>query len=448
MTKAYYQDLLQSVLKPQPTYGSVLQLFADSMGAMHYLLVELPIGTSSSFIVTSNLNEASLPIDDIIANIVPSQVTYPGFGDVDSMFALPVTENLVAILINPTLPIPDDSMLLSTRSVISYLHSKSPFDIDFSLSVAAKCTEVDLSSFSPIETHPSQAILFTVASFTHTGLCQRLGVDPRELFPFLVTLRSHYNNVPYHNWEHALDATQFVYTLYQTTHVERFLTDIELFALLLATICHDTDHNGLNNNFHRNANTPFAHLAPSLPPLEHHHCCISCDLVRPLLAPLPEADRLTITHFMIDCIMATDMEKHGRVMDAWAAVLGRFDQSNPAHRLLLAQIIIKAADLCNVIRDFPVCEALSSRLAAETRRQGQREIELGLPISPMCNPDDPTPLCVGQVGFYAFVAGPLMRQVLAFLPEFEGSVKRFDSNLERWKAMKTAWEATVNPAAE
>jgi hypothetical protein len=151
---------------------------------------------------------------------------------------------------------------------------------------------------------------------------------------------------------------------------------------------------------------------------------------------------------MIDCIMATDMEKHRAYMDAWAAVLPQFDQSNPGHRLLLAQILIKAADLSNVVHDFSECEVLSRKLAAETQCQGRREIELGLPISPMCNPDDQTPLCVGQVGFYAFVAGPLMRQLHAFLPEFEGSVKRFDSNLARWTAMKSIWEANERSAAE
>jgi hypothetical protein len=298
------------------------------------------------------------------------------------------------------------------------------------------------------QTHPSQAILFTVAYFTHGGLCKRLGVDPRELFTFLLSVRAHYNDVPYHNWDHALDATHFVHTLYQTTHVKRFLTDIELFALLLASICHDTDHNGLNNNFHRNANTPFAHLAPSLPPLEHHHCCISCDLVRPLLASLPDADRMMITNFMIDCIMATDMDRHRAYMDAWSVIRRQFDQSNPDHRLRLAQIIIKAADLSNVVHEFSECEALSMKLAAETQRQGRREIELGLPISPLCNPDDETPLCVGQFGFYAFVAGPLMRQLRAFLPELQEKVERFDSNLARWKAMKSTWEANERSASE
>jgi hypothetical protein len=70
------------------------------------------------------------------------------------------------------------------------------------------------------------------------------------------------------------------------------------------------------------------------------------------------------------------------------------------------------------------------------------EIQLGLPLSPMCDPSDATPLCVGQVGFYAFVAGPLMRQIYGFFPEMAGLMAGFEANLERWKALKAAWETS------
>jgi hypothetical protein len=74
----------------------------------------------------------------------------------------------------------------------------------------------------------------------------------------------------------------------------------------------------------------------------------------------------------------------------------------------------------------------------EMRQQGQLEMELGLPISPMCNPKDNTPLCVGQIGFYNFVAGPLMRQLCGFFGEAEGCLIQFESNLTLWTRMKNA----------
>jgi hypothetical protein len=215
----------------------------------------------------------------------------------------------------------------------------------------------------------------------------------------------------------------------------------ELFGLLIAGICHDVDHDGLNNTFHRNAKTKLAHLAPNLPPLEHHHCCLSCDLLHPLLSRLSEEDEKMITHFVIDCIMATDMEQHKYFMQAWSNVNNQFDETNATHRLLLSQMILKSADISNVVKHFEESERMSKMLMMETHRQGRIEIELGLPISPMCNPNDETPLCVGQVGFYEFVAGPLMKQLFAFFPEVTSSIEQFESNLNHWKAQKATWEA-------
>jgi hypothetical protein len=140
--------------------------------------------------------------------------------------------------------------------------------------------------------------------------------------------------------------------------------------------------------------------------------------------------------------MATDMEQHKKFLESWISVLGDFNRADASHRLLLAQIIMKAADLSNVARDFDEAARMSGILVTETRGQGRLEIELGLPISPMCNPHDQTPLCVGQIGFYSFVAGPLMRQVYAFFPELDDVIRQFDANLERWKAMKAEWEAS------
>ena len=50
------------------------------------------------------------------------------------------------------------------------------------------------------------------------------------------------------------------------------------------------------------------------------------------------------------------------------------------HQLLLAQIVLKAGDLSNTIHNFSECN-----------KQGDKEVQLKLPISPMC---------FGQIGFW------------------------------------------------
>jgi hypothetical protein len=330
------------------------------------------------------------------------------------------------------------------------MYARCNFDFDFVLSVVYGYTEDDMFRFSDLafsvaDVHPSQIFVQTFAYFVRTGISGRVGIDDRQLFDFLVTIRSLYNDLPYHNWFHARDALQFIYTIYITSNIRTFLSDIELFALFIAAICHDVDHNGFTNNFHRNAKTQLAYLAPNLPPLEHHHCCVSCDLLPQLLSSssLSIHDQATVTRYVIDCIMATDMEDHKKLIDEWSTIVTVFDCSNATHRKLLGQMMMKTADLSNVVRSFGEAERQSKQLVLETRRQGKVELELGLPISPMCDPTDETPLCVGQVGFYKFVAGPLLKQVVGLFPELNRFVEQFNENLLHWQSQKDDYERTT-----
>jgi hypothetical protein len=448
MSATFSKSLLSFICKPYPTIASVVQLFANHLDAEHYLLIERTITDSSCFLISSDILDVHIPVDDIAFDFDCPQVSthdspicYAGVNNVNCVFSVPVDYDLLIVLINPKSIAPGADVLSSTQSALRYVRRICPYDIDFTLCTVRRYTTNELLSFSIAKSHPSQLFFYVCGYFIQTGICERVGADPRTLVQFLLSIRSHYNDVPYHNWFHAIDVTLFVYTLHVTAHLERFLTDLEIFALFLAAICHDVDHNGLNNNFHRNAKTQFANLAPNLPPLEHRHSCISYNLLRPLLSSLPTSDRTIVVQFVIDCIMATDMEQHKKFVECWSGVRSEFNPMNQSHRLLLAQIIIKAADLSNVMQDFVKAEQLSKTLIAETQRQGRLEIAMGLPISPMCNPNDDTPLCVGQVGFYAFVAGPLMNGLYAFFPELKERLVQFEKNLQRWTAMKETWEA-------
>jgi hypothetical protein len=116
--------------------------------------------------------------------------------------------------------------------------------------------------------------------------------------------------------------------------------------------------------------------------------------------------------------------------DKFSIVAAAFDRDDPAHRLLLAQILLKCADVGNVLCDFDEAKMMTQCRVDACRRQGRFERAKGLPISPMCNPDDTTPLCVGQVEFILFVAGLLMKLVHRFFSELEENEKVPEENLK------------------
>ena len=50
-------------------------------------------------------------------------------------------------------------------------------------------------------------------------------------------------------------------------------------VLLVSTLVHDVDHNGLNNNFHINSQSPLALLYNDISVLENHHCSYATKLL-------------------------------------------------------------------------------------------------------------------------------------------------------------------------
>ena len=112
-------------------------------------------------------------------------------------------------------------------------------------------------------------------------------VDKNKLYQFLLILANEYNSNtsleinPYHNIYHAAEVTQNLYTylkktkksipfLFSDTYVKEKeelefqsnidYIDLDIFALIIAAICHDFRHTGRDNNFYLNykEKIPFA----------------------------------------------------------------------------------------------------------------------------------------------------------------------------------------------
>lgn len=59
----------------------------------------------------------------------------------------------------------------------------------------------------------------------------------------------YHENNPYHNALHAADVTQATYCLLKRLRVEGFISAFDFMCAILAAICHDIDHPGVNQSF-------------------------------------------------------------------------------------------------------------------------------------------------------------------------------------------------------
>lgn len=108
--------------------------------------------------------------------------------------------------------------------------------------------------------------------FSHFGLFEEFKITNERFFSFIFKISHVYNLVPYHNWRHAVDVTQFVTHEIILGGLDKILSKFEIFSLLVAAICHDANHDGFTNVHNIKAQTPLGILFKNQSVLEIHHC--------------------------------------------------------------------------------------------------------------------------------------------------------------------------------
>ncbi|KAJ3297125.1 High affinity cAMP-specific and IBMX-insensitive 3',5'-cyclic phosphodiesterase 9A [Borealophlyctis nickersoniae] len=225
---------------------------------------------------------------------------------------------------------------------------------------------------------------------------------------------------------HCFCVTQMMYGLLHVTGVHEKLTPLEKLVLLTACIGHDLDHPGFNNAYQINANTELAIIYNDVSPLESHHSAVLFTILKnpetSVLSNLSDADYKEVRKQIIQCILATDMAKHGEILAKFKGYAeAGFNYDDPAQRQLLLQIIVKCSDISNEVRPKHVSEPWVDSLLEEFFTQSDREKAEGLPTAPFMDRQKVTKASA-QVGFIGFVMIPLFELVSKVLPNMEEPV--------------------------
>ena len=93
----------------------------------------------------------------------------------------------------------------------------------------------------------------------------------------------HWGQNPYHNFRHAFDVAQMTYFILKVCEAGELLTMTEVLALVLAALCHDIDHPGVNNNFQIAIGVRSSPLCLVLTKQGRLSCCPPCWLARGVL---------------------------------------------------------------------------------------------------------------------------------------------------------------------
>ena len=86
-----------------------------------------------------------------------------------------------------------------------------------------------------------------MALFKRYNLVSKFNIDRRCLTNFLTAVENGYHKTaPYHNSTHAADVARTVH-FFLNASMKEYMSDLEILAIIVASLVHDYDHPGRNN---------------------------------------------------------------------------------------------------------------------------------------------------------------------------------------------------------
>jgi len=257
--------------------------------------------------------------------------------------------------------------------------------------------------------------------YKELGLIQALQIPADSLKRFLVTVRNHYRENPFHNFRHCFCVTQMMYVFIHQCQLKDKFSLSELAALITACICHDLDHPGLNNTYQINARTELAVRYKDESPLENHHWAVTHSILNQrecdIFLNLSPTEREAVHKDIALLILATDMSKHERILKEFKEKkCSNWDTAED--KGCLKMILIKACDVSNEIRPPEISEPWVEKLLEEYFQQSEIEKRNGLPLAPFMDRERVTKSS-SQIGFIRFVLLPLYEAINQVLPQME-----------------------------
>ncbi|KAB5535850.1 hypothetical protein PHYPO_G00122700 [Pangasianodon hypophthalmus] len=244
---------------------------------------------------------------------------------------------------------------------------------------------------------------------TRYDLISRFKIPISALVSFVEALEVGYtkHKNPYHNLIHAADVTQTVHYLMLKTGMVHWMTELEIFALIFAAAVHDYEHTGTTNNFHIQTRSDTAILYNDRSVLESHHVSAAYRLLQDddemnILYNLSKDDWREFRALVVEMVLATDMSCHFQQVKAMKNFL---QQPEGIDKPKALSLVLHTADISHPAKNWDLHHRWTSSLLEEFFRQGDKEAELGLPFSPLCDRKS-TMVAQSQIGFIDFIVIP------------------------------------------
>ncbi|ELU06480.1 hypothetical protein CAPTEDRAFT_169631 [Capitella teleta] len=329
--------------------------------------------------------------------------------------------------------------------VLSYHATVPTDDVDtFKCKPIPSANQWGLASlkFNDFSLNTDEMILAGIRIFKDTGLLKTFSIEYETLVRWLLTVRKNYRNIAYHNWRHAFNVTQYMFTMINACGIRRHLSDKELLALIVGCLCHDLDHRGTNNAFQQKSSSPLSQLYGTQATLEHHHFNHAVIILNSeghnIFSKMKSDDYGDVMNLLKQAILATDLSIHVQVRCQFFPLVasGLYDWDDPEQRELLRSVLMTTCDIATITKPWDVQRRVADLVVTEFLDQGDKEKTM-LKIQPQAFMDrekqDELPRL--QLEWIDGICLPLYKTWQQLNPQLLGVVDQVVENRSRWAVL-------------
>jgi hypothetical protein len=234
---------------------------------------------------------------------------------------------------------------------------------------------------------------------------------------------------------------------------------------------HDFKHPGLNNNYMINSKNEISIryngkllLTLDISVLENYHVSESFKIINfspncNIFSELSKDEYKIMRKRIIECVLATDMTLHNKEFSYMKIKLETFNIKNGKNiekifdnldnigifntQQEFLNTLIHTADISNPTKPLHIYEIWSGLVMEEFWNQGDKEKEMGLTVSFLCDRAS-TNVAAAQLGFMDGIVFPLIQVVVNFFPGLQFLIDSINDNKIHYKKIKEEQEKKEN----
>jgi len=315
----------------------------------------------------------------------------------------------------------------------------------------------------------NSVVLYMLFDSTMGRLSVRSYIDDKTFCSFRDSVAAGYMDAPYHNFPHACDVLYTVYRFLRETRCEEWMPDLEVFAILMAALCHDIGHQGKTNPFLVETGHPLALCYNDKSPLENMHASKMFEILgndeTNVLKNLTKDDYKKARKAAVAAILHTDnchhfemvktvkgiyelnigtCEKQAADLDSVNLDAAYIEEVMEPHLTTWLQLFLHLADVSNPLKPWRVCHSWAWRVLDEFFAQGDEEKRLGLPVG-MLNDREKINRPHSQHGFIKFLVAPFATISVRLFPVLHPLTTNMANNFQQWRDV---WASESSPSAE